>query len=90
MSENWELTDELEIQIFQTLEFHLDVDLLGTVCVLGSWESAGLKPENLGLVPALPLVACVTSGKYFFFPGLSFSLNKIIRDNNILLMSQQC
>lgn len=30
ISENWMLADELETQFFQTLEFHLDVDLLGS------------------------------------------------------------
>lgn len=73
ISENWELDGELEIQIFQTLEFHLDVDLWGSQKWAGllrkQWPWAG-KP-GFGHSSAKHLLCNV--GQILLLAGSRFS-----------------
>lgn len=89
ISENWERTDELEIQFFQTLEFHLDVDLPG------SCDRAGLlrKTQSWAKKPGFSPCSAncwLCNGGQVLLVGFQISFNKIIRKNKILLMSQHC
>lgn len=70
------------------LEFPLNVALLHGSASRAP-KSTGLRPEILGLVPALSLDRCLKLDKYFFFQVSVISLKKI-RANNILPASRHC